>query len=178
MTGSITAEEFAESFSTAAFVILKNLAEIIPRLASTIPAIAVSLCQQLSTAVQEGGGEMLSSAGLSMLNSLTNGIVIGVPQLLTQGNEMLSQYGEVIRSQFPDILQNGVNMITSLLTGILSATPLIISQVGEMMTTWVDTVLGMLPTILDSGSQMIQNLLQGLEKNAPKILRNALEFAR
>lgn len=176
LTGSITAEEFAESFSTAAFVILKNLAEIIPRLASTIPAIAVSLCQQLSTAVQEGGGEMLSSAGLSMLNSLTNGIVIGVPQLLTQGNEMLSQYGEVIRSQFPDILQNGVNMITSLLTGILSATPLIISQVGEMMTTWVDTVLGMLPTILDSGSQMIQNLLQGLEKNAPKILQQAFDM--
>lgn len=176
LTGSITAEEFAESFSTAAFVILKNLAEIIPRLASTIPAIAVSLCQQLSTAVQEGGGEMLSSAGLSMLNSLTNGIVIGVPQLLTQGNEMLSQYGEVIRSQFPDILQNGVNMITSLLTGILSATPLIISQVGEMMITWVDTVLGMLPTILDSGSQMIQNLLQGLEKNAPKILQQAFDM--
>lgn len=176
LTGSITAEEFAESFSTAAFVILKNLAEIIPRLASTIPAIAVSLCQQLSTAVQEGGGEMLSSAGLSMLNSLTNGIVIGVPQLLTQGNEMLSQYGEVIRSQFPDILQNGVNMITSLLTGILSATTLIISQVGEMMTTWVDTVLGMLPTILDSGSQMIQNLLQGLEKNAPKILQQAFDM--
>ena len=176
LTGSIAAEEFAESFSTAAFVILKDLAEIIPRLASTIPAIAVSLCQQLSAAVQEGGGEMLSSAGLSMLNSLTNGIVIGVPQLLTQGNEMLSQYGEVIRSQFPDILQNGVNMITSLLTGILSATPLIISQVGEMMTTWVDTVLGMLPTILDSGSQMIQNLLQGLEKNAPKILQQAFDM--
>lgn len=176
LTGSITAEEFAESFSTAAFVILKNLAEIIPRLASTIPAIAVSLCQQLSTAVQEGGGEMLSSAGLSMLNSLTNGIVIGVPQLLTQGSEMLHQYQSVIQTNFPVIMQNGVSIITNLLTGILSAAPQIIAQVGEMMTTWVDTVLGMLPTILDSGSQMIQNLLQGLVENAPKILQQAFDM--
>mgnify|MGYP002231267402 CR=1 FL=1 len=85
LTGSITAEEFAESFSTAAFVILKNLAEIIPRLASTIPAIAVSLCQQLATAVQEGGSEMLSSAGTFMLNSLTNGIVVGIPSAFSTG---------------------------------------------------------------------------------------------
>lgn len=176
LTGSITAEEFAESFSTAAFVILKNLAEIIPRLASTIPAIAVSLCQQLATAVQEGGSEMLSSAGTFMLNSLTNGIVVGIPQLLAQGSEMLHQYQSVIQTNFPVIMQNGVSIITNLLTGILSAAPQIIAQVGEMMTTWVDTVLGMLPTILDSGSQMIQNLLQGLEKNAPKILKQAFDM--
>lgn len=176
LTGSITAEEFAESFSTAAFVILKNLAEIIPRLASTIPAIAVSLCQQLATAVQEGGSEMLSSAGTFMLNSLTNGIVVGIPQLLAQGSEMLHQYQSVIQTNFPVIMQNGVSIITNLLTGILSAAPQIIAQVGEMMTTWVDTVLGMLPTILDSGSQMIQNLLQGLVENAPKILRQAFDM--
>lgn len=176
LTGSITAEEFAESFSTAAFVILKNLAEIIPRLASTIPAIAVSLCQQLATAVQEGGSEMLSSAGTFMLNSLTNGIVVGIPQLLAQGSEMLHQYQSVIQTNFPVIMQNGVSIITNLLTGILSAAPQIIAQVGEMMTTWVDTVLGMLPTILDSGSQMIQNLLQGLVENAPKILQQAFDM--
>lgn len=176
LTGSITAEEFAESFSTAAFVILKNLAEIIPRLASTIPAIAVSLCQQLATAVQEGGSEMLSSAGTFMLNSLTNGIVVGIPQLLAQGSEMLHQYQSVIQTNFPVIMQNGVSIITNLLTGILSAAPQIIAQVGEMMTTWVDTVLGMLPTILDSGSQMVQNLLQGLVENAPKILQQAFDM--
>lgn len=176
LTGSITAEEFAESFSTAAFVILKNLAEIIPRLASTIPAIAVSLCQQLATSVQEGGGEMLSAAGSSMLNALTNGIVVGIPQLLAQGNEMLHQYQSVIQTNFPVIMQNGVDIITNLLTGILNAAPQIIAQVGEMMTTWVDTVLGMLPTILDSGSQMIQNLLQGLVENAPKILQQAFDM--
>lgn len=176
LTGSITAEEFAESFSTAAFVILKNLAEIIPRLASTIPAIAVSLCQQLATAVQEGGSEMLSSAGTFMLNSLTNGIVVGIPQLLAQGSEMLHQYQSVIQTNFPVIMQNGVSIITNLLTGILSAAPQIIAQVGEMMTTWVDTVLGMLPTILDSGSQMMQNLLQGLVENAPKILQQAFDM--
>ena len=176
LTGSITAEEFAESFSTAAFVILKNLAEIIPRLASTIPAIAVSLCQQLATAVQEGGSEMLSSAGTFMLNSLTNGIVVGIPQLLAQGSEMLHQYQSVIQTNFPVIMQIGVSIITNLLTGILSAAPQIIAQVGEMMTTWVDTVLGMLPTILDSGSQMIQNLLQGLVENAPKILQQAFDM--
>lgn len=176
LTGSITAEEFAESFSTAAFVILKNLAEIIPRLASTIPAIAVSLCQQLATAVQEGGSEMLSSAGTFMLNSLTNGIVVGIPQLLAQGSEMLHQYQSIIQTNFPVIMQNGVGIITNLLTGILNAAPQIIAQVGEMMTTWVDTVLGMLPTILDSGSQMIQNLLQGLVENAPKILQQAFDM--
>ena len=176
LTGSITAEEFAESFSTAAFVILKNLAEIIPRLASTIPAIAVSLCQQLATAVQEGGSEMLSSAGTFMLNSLTNGIVVGIPQILAQGREMLHQYQSVIQTNFPVIMQNGVSIITNLLTGILSAAPQIIAQVGEMMTTWVDTVLGMLPTILDSGSQMMQNLLQGLVENAPKILQQAFDM--
>lgn len=176
LTGSITAEEFAEAFSTAAFVILKNLAEIIPRLASTIPAIAVSLCQQLSTAVQEGGGAMLSAAGTFMLNSLTSGIVVGIPQLLAQGSEMLHQYQSVIQTNFPVIMQNGVGIITNLLTGILNTAPQIIAQVGEMMTTWVDTVLGMLPTILDSGSQMIQNLLQGLVENAPKILQQAFDM--
>ena len=107
----------------------------------------------------------ISAAGSFMLNSLTNGIVVGIPQLLAQGNEMLHQYQSVIQTNFPVIMQNGVGIITNLLTGILNAAPQIIAQVGEMMTTWVDTVLGMLPTILDSGSQMIQNLLQGLVEN-------------
>jgi phage-related protein len=79
----------------------------------------------------------LSSAGTFMLNSLTNGIVVGIPQLLAQGSEMLHQYQSVIQTNFPVIMQNGVSIITNLLTGILSAAPQIIAQVGEMMTTWV-----------------------------------------
>ena len=131
---------------------------------------------QILIALVTGIGQliyMVGSLALSIISTLVTGLITNAPQLMTQASTMFSDFCAQIQSRLPELITQGGQMILSLLLGLLNNAPQILEQAGNILTDFVDTILNMLPSILSSGAEMIASLLQGLVANAPSIIAQA-----
>lgn len=171
LAGTATAEELVSSLGTAASVVGTNLAQIIPRLAETIPAAAGMIADAIVTNLPQ-----FVSMGLQMLENISTGIANGAGAFLQKGEDTLNDFIATITSVFPKVLSTGSQIITNLLNGLVAAAPKIIQQAGSMLTSWHGAIMGMLPSIISAGGQMITSLLNGLVNNLPKIISQAAQM--
>ncbi len=171
LAGTATAEELVSSLGTAASVVGTNLAQIIPRLAETIPAAAGMIADAIITNLPQ-----FASMGLQMLENVSAGIANGAGAFLQKGEDTLNGFINTITSTFPKILSTGSKIIANLLNGLLAAAPKIIQQAGSMLTSWHGAIMKMLPSVISAGGQMITSLLNGLVNNLPKIISQAAQM--
>lgn len=170
LAGTATAEELVSSLGTAASVVGTNLAQIIPRLAETIPAAAGLIANAIVTNLPQ-----FASMGLQMLENIATGITNGTGAFLQKGTETLNSFLTTITNTFPKVLSTGTQIISNLLNGLISAAPTVIRQAGDMLVSWRGAIMGMLPSIISAGGQMISSLLNGLVNNLPSIIQNAAQ---
>lgn len=171
LAGSGTAEELVGSLITAGEVVLKNLGEIIPRLAETIPAAAGMIGSHIVEQLPS-----FAAFGLQAIERITSGITSGAPSLILKAQSLIVNFSKEISSRLPQILSTGVEIISSLVDGLLSAAPQVIQQASQMLTTYVSTMLSNIPVIMNAGTQLLLNLLNSLVSNAPKIIQQAAQM--
>lgn len=171
LSGAGTAEELAESMVTAGEVILKNLAEIIPRLAETIPEAAKLIGSHIAEQLPS-----FAAFGSQIVEKITSGITTGAPTFAGKAQTLISDFAGEISKKLPEILNSGVTIISSLVEGLLSAAPQVIQQASQMLTSYVSTMMGNIPAIMSAGTQLLLNLLNSLVSNAPKIIQQAAQM--
>lgn len=199
LSGSGSAEEFAESFAVAAENILSALIKIGSRMSEAAPKVVTELVKSLSESVSNHRQEIAEN-GRKVVNDLLDGISEHAPEVASNGIQLITSWLESMRERLPDIAssafefagtlvvgisqslsENGpalVNaggaLIQDLLLGLAENVPQIIEQGLALTDSWVSSILQGLPGALSAGTSIIQTLLLGLIDNAPQIISQAL----
>lgn len=199
LSGSGSAEEFAESFAVAAENILSALIKIGSRMSEAAPKVVTELVKSLSESVSNHRQEIAEN-GRKVVNDLLDGISEHTPEVVSNGMQLITSWLGSMRERLPDItssafefagtLVTGISqslaengpalvdaggaLIQDLLVGLAENVPQIIDQGLSLIDSWVSSILQGLPGALDAGTSIIQTLLLGLINNAPQIISQAL----
>ena len=188
LAGTATAEEFADAFGVAAENIIKNLGEIVPRLAATIPVVVSEIYQMFVEEFNENGDQLFET-GSQIIADILTGIVGALPQIATiavsigktlldaigdstleiaeQAAEIVSNLMSGIEENAPQLLTAGVNMLSSFVQGIAQQLPQLVPQALQMVATLANSIISNLPTIINAGILLLKGLVQGLINSIP-----------
>ena len=181
MNGSSDADQLADAFATAADNIVKNLAEIIPRFAETLPALGGAIIAQLPGLVAAIVPAVLS-AGLSVLKQLQDAVLdfdfAGTADKVVQ---MIT--GFIEGDGLGSLLDTLVTIFTGIVNGISSMLPSLLPALIELISYVVTSLLDQLPAILDCALELILGLAQGilaalpvLIEALPEVISSIVEF--
>ena len=181
MNGSGDADQLADAFATAADNIVKNLAEIIPRFAETLPALGGAIIAQIPGLVAAIVPAVLS-AGLSVLKQLQDAVLdfdfAGTADKVVQ---MIT--GFIEGDGLGSLLDSLVTIFTGIVNGISSMLPSLLPALIELISYVVTSLLDQLPAILDCALELILGLAQGilaalpvLIEALPEVISSIVEF--
>lgn len=187
LNGSGSAEELADSIAVMMENIGKNLGEIIPRLAATIPELFSTLWDDLKSEMQQGvqvGAEMITSillgitegipdflsVGGQVIMSLAGSISSASPQLITAAGTAILALGSGIMQALPQMISYGVQIITQIGNAISQAAPELIPKAIEALAQFALGLISALPHLITVGIQMITSLAQGLINSIPLLI--------
>ena len=181
MNGSGDADQLADAFATAADNIVKNLAEIIPRFAETLPALGGAIIAQIPGLVAAIVPAVLS-AGQSVLKQLQDAVLdfdfAGTADKIVQ---MIT--GFIEGDGLGSLLDTLVTIFTGIVNGISSMLPSLLPALIELISYVVTSLLDQLPAILDCALELILGLAQGilaalpvLIEALPEVISSIVEF--
>jgi len=181
MNGSGDADQLADAFATAADNIVKNLAEIIPRFAETLPALGGAIIAQIPGLVAAIVPAVLS-AGQSVLKQLQDAVLdfdfAGTADKVVQ---MITVFIE--GDGLGSLLDTLVTIFTGIVNGISSMLPSLLPALIELISYVVTSLLDQLPAILDCALELILGLAQGilaalpvLIEALPEVISSIVEF--
>lgn len=187
LNGSGSAEELADSIAVMMENIGKNLGEIIPRLAATIPELFSTLWDDIKSEMQQGvqvGAEMITnillgitegipdflSVGGQVIMSLAGSISSASPQLITAAGTAILALGSGIMQALPQMISYGVQIITQIGNAISQAAPELIPKAIEALAQFALGLISALPQLITVGIQMITSLAQGLINSIPLLI--------
>lgn len=181
MNGSGDADQLADAFATAADNIVKNLAEIIPRFAETLPALGGAIVAQIPGLVAAIVPAVLS-AGQSVLKQLQDAVLdfdfAGTADKVVQ---MIT--GFIEGDGLGSLLDTLVTIFTGIVNGISSMLPSLLPALIELISYVVTSLLDQLPAILDCALELILGLAQGilaalpvLIEALPEVISSIVEF--
>ena len=181
MNGSGDADQLADAFATAADNIVKNLAEIIPRFAETLPALGGAIIAQIPGLVSAIVPAVLS-AGQSVLKQLQDAVLdfdfAGTADKVVQ---MIT--GFIEGDGLGSLLDTLVTIFTGIVNGISSMLPSLLPALIELISYVVTSLLDQLPAILDCALELILGLAQGilaalpvLIEALPEVISSIVEF--
>lgn len=187
LNGSGSAEELADSIAVMMENIGKNLGEIIPRLAATIPELFSTLWDDMKSEMQQGvqvGAEMITSILLGItegipdflsvcgqvIMSLAGSISSASPQLITAAGTAILALGSGIMQALPQMISYGVQIITQIGNAISQAAPELIPKAIEALAQFALGLISALPQLITVGIQMITSLAQGLINSIPLLI--------
>ena len=181
MNGSGDADQLADAFATAADNIVKNLAEIIPRFAETLPALGGAIIAQIPGLVVAIVPAVLS-AGQSVLKQLQDAVLdfdfAGTADKVVQ---MIT--GFIEGDGLGSLLDTLATIFTGIVNGISSMLPSLLPALIELISYVVTSLLDQLPAILDCALELILGLAQGilaalpvLIEALPEVISSIVEF--
>lgn len=128
-----------------------------------------NIIDSLAQAVTEALPQILDK-GIEIATNLVNGVMDGLPQLITVVGEMFNAYLGFIDENLPVVMQKGGELITGLVEGIGSRLPDIITMAGNVLTAFIQCVVDVLPRLLDSGVNIVLSIAKGIGNTIPNIL--------
>ena len=198
LNGSIDADEFADTFITAADNVIVALGEIITRFATTIPEAMYAIFSTYIGRLREQGiadtllasMEIINSwvsgilqnapnvvaSALSTIESFLQGLLDAAPDVITQAVTMLGDWIMIIIDNLPSVLTTGKDVILSLLDGLIESAPKIISQAALMLFEYIGMIASCLPEVLQKGIEIIGELLAGIIKKVPDLIAKIPEI--
>lgn len=117
-----------------------------------------------------GAVPQLISAGSSLLTGLLDGIMVMVPQILTQVPVIIQTLLTALTTNLPLIQQEGMSLLSSLISGIMEALPELLASGQQLITDLLTTITEMLPDVLTTGADLLNTLLDGIMEALPGML--------
>jgi phage-related protein len=168
MNGSGDADQLADAFATAADNIVKNLAEIIPRFAETLPALAGAIVSQipgLAAAIVPAA----LSAGQSILEQARDAVTAF--DFVAAAEDIVQKITDFISSDgLGSFLGCLVDIFTGIVNGISSMLPVLLPALVELIAYTVTTLIDQLPALLECALQLIIGLADGLLAALPVLI--------
>lgn len=152
-----------------------NLIPAITNILSALPGALVTFFTSLGPQLAAGLSTIvpqMMTAGAQMLQSLSAGLVQGVPNFLAQALPMLLQFTENLRANFGNIVDAGIDLLLNFVQGIANGLPTLIEYVPTIISNIAGLINDNAPKILQAGIQIIVTLVKGLINAIPTIIAN------
>lgn len=152
-----------------------NLLPAIWNILSALPGALVTFVQSLGPQLAAGLSTIvpqMMNAGTQMLQSLSAGLVQGIPNLLAQALPLLLQFTENLRANFSNIVDAGIDLLLNFVQGIANGLPALIEYVPQIVSNIAGLINDNAPKILAAGVQVIVTLVKGLINAVPTIIAN------
>ena len=195
LAGVGTADDLADAFGTAAQVLAKNLAQIVPRLVATLPEVAGGIYEGIVEAVEEAdlaeiglgilddimtgikeNGPKTIEAGVNMLADFVDGIAQSLPDMIPVAVDMIALFADTMVQNVPTIIKAGIGLIKGLLLGIINSLPTLISEGPRIINDFADAIYAGLFELIKAGAEILWALVQGIWQSVPLLLENAGEI--
>lgn len=151
-----------------------NILSALPgALVTFITALGPQLATGLSTIVPQ-----MMTAGAQMLQSLSAGLVQGIPNFMAQALPMILQFTTSLRANFSSIVDAGIDLLLNFVQGIANGLPTLIEYVPTIVSNIAGLINDNAPKILQAGIQVIITLVQGLINAIPTIIANIPQIIR
>lgn len=168
MNDSGDADQLADAFATAADNIVKNLAEIIPRFAETLPALAGAIVSQIPGLAAAIVPAVLS-AGQSILEQARDAVTAF--DFVAAAEDVVQKITDFISSDgLGSFLGCLVDIFTGIVNGISSMLPVLLPALVELIAYTVTTLIDQLPALLECALQLIIGLADGLLAALPVLI--------
>lgn len=168
MNGSSDADQLADAFATAADNIVKNLAEIIPRFAETLPALAGAIVSQIPGLAAAIVPAVLS-AGQSILEQARDAVTAF--DFVAAAEDVVQKITDFISGDgLGSFLGCLVDIFTGIVNGISSMLPVLLPALVELIAYTVTTLIDQLPALLECALQLIIGLADGLLAALPVLV--------
>ena len=161
--------------STLSTFLTGNLIPAIYNILSALPSALVTFITALGPQLASGLSTIvpqIMTTGAQMLQSLSAGLVQGIPNFLAQALPLLLQFTTSLRANFSNIVDAGIDLLLNLVQGIANGLPSLIEYVPTIVSNIAGLINDNAPKILQAGIQVIFTLVQGLINAIPTIIAN------
>lgn len=165
LSGAGTAEELTESLVTAGEVVLKNLGEIIPRLAETIPEAASMIISGIS-----GSLPQFAELGLQVTENVVAGLVGSLPRLFEMGLQLVDYLWSGLQEAAPQLLEAGMQMLARLGEGVQSAIPALVANALPIAVDFSSKLREGAGQLVNAGIAFVEKILVGLIRALPDLI--------
>lgn len=111
-----------------------------------------------------------------VLEDIINGIMSGIPQLITTAGNIVTKLLEFLMQNLPKLLEAGVKLVGSLAQGLLQNMPAIITSITQLMAQLLATIVQNLPQMLQKGIELIGKLAAGLIQAIPQAVKAIVDL--
>ena len=122
--------------------------------------------------------DLIMNEGLELIQSLSEGLVQGIPTLLNNALPMLLSFTEELRKDFGTIVDAGLELIVNLVKGIVAGLPQLIKYVPLIVQNIAGLINDNMPKIFATAVEIIITLGKGIIESIPVIIQNAGEIVK
>lgn len=194
LNGSGSAEELADTITIAAENIGSNLAEIVPRLIETIPAVMDGISEAMeenSSQLTQFGSNLISSILTGAMNALPGMVDVAIgainfmiqqvdanlPQLLAAGGRLIVALVNGALTLIPSLAELGISIISTIVQGIGTSLSGMTDSGGSAVGEMVDGALSQLPDLISAGGELLNSAVSGVLSGLPDALESGVEIA-
>ena len=152
-----------------------------------------SAISKLTDGIKTGGVQGMAKAGYEIVNGLVISFKNAVPNVLSTGKDLISNFVDGIRwddggmemsaseivgrflgnlaTKGLDLVLSGYEWVTNIASGILGNLPGIIDAAGDLLAGFVDSFLqpDNIGSLIDKGAEIVTTLKDAIVENVPKI---------
>lgn len=147
---------------------LEGISQLITELA---PEIAAALPDMITTVLPS-----LLDAGVQIIQSLGEGILKAIPELLPTITEVILQLAQMLVENLPQLIEVGLQVILQLALGIAQALPELIPAIVDTVLTIAEYLIDNVDLLIDAAIALIIGLADGLISALPKLIEKAPEI--
>lgn len=144
--------------------------------ASGMLDIANDYIAQLQAGFEENGTEGLIMALGGVISDLVGRVAELAPQVIELAIEIISQLGQALVDNTPQLVTAAYEIVRSLIIGIISANSTLVDIGKSLITTIGDTVKNNLPEIEERGSDLFSKFCDAIRKYLPELVSTGFEM--
>lgn len=144
------------------------LANNAPKILDTMSTALMGLLENITDYLPK-----MVEAGANLLQSISQGLVQKIPELIGQVLPMLTSFSAAWRENMGLIFDAGIDLILNIVQGLINSLPDLIAYVPVIIDNIANVINDNFPKIIEAGFQIIVMLIEGLIKCIPDLIANA-----
>lgn len=158
--GEDITKDFSTLASTTRTFLTNNLIPMVLNIVKSLPDMIVSLSGELYT------------AGMELLQTLTQGIGDNLPMMIDEGLHALMGFSQTLHDNAGQLIDAGLNLITTLAQGLIDSLPVMIETIPTIVSNIANIINDNMPKIIETGVNLIRSLVSGIIAAIPVLVQN------
>lgn len=171
VTGSSSMSETFSRLSGAAGQAVEVIRGYLPQLGQMGKELISNLAQGLVS-----GLPSLVTGAANIVVSIANGIANNAQKILTMGGQLVMGLGQSIVSAVPKLITSTANIVKSLASGITGNAQTFVSKGLDLLNGFADSLTRSVPILVKNGMEFIRNLVKGLINSLPELISRVPEI--